>query len=349
MPPEHFTIQDFRLESGGVLAEASIAYLTLGQLAPDGRNAILMTHGYTSGPEYVLGGEGASEGSWAALVGPGRAIDTDRYFIVSSNMLGSSFGSTNAASIDPATGRPYGSRFPDLTLTDIVAAQRRLVEYLGIGHLVAVVGPSYGGFQAFAWAVNHPDFMDGIVAAVTSPKAPARGLEPPEARLAQDPNWNGGDYYDRGGVVETATRMRMETLRGYGIDAQLADRIPDPAAREAELHRIARAWAEQFDANSLVILRKALHGYDVEADFHRIRAHVLYILSRTDTLFPPSLAEPVIRKLRAAGVRAEYVELDSPYGHLASGRDAAKWEPALRRFLARLEEGGSAPNEVTHS
>ena len=137
-------------------------------------------------------------------------------------------------------------------------------------------------------------------------------------------------------MLDTSTQMRIETLRGYGIEAQLADRISDPAAREAELHRIARAWAGTFDANSLVILRKALQGYDVEPDFARIRARVLYVLSTTDTLFPPSLAEPVMRKLRDAGVRAEYVELESPYGHLASGRDAGKWAPALRRFLDAL-------------
>jgi homoserine O-acetyltransferase/O-succinyltransferase len=336
MSLQHFTIRGFPLQHGGVLAEATIAYLTLGRLAPDGRNAVLMTHGYTSGPEYVLGGEGASEGSWAALVGPGKPIDTDRHFVVSSNMLGSSFGSTNAASIDPATGGPYGSRFPDLTVTDIVNGQRRLLDHLGVRHLTAVVGPSYGGFQAFTWAVTFPDFMDGIVAAVTAPKAPPGRLEPLIARLARDPNWNGGDYYDRGGVLETATQMRMETLRGYGIDAQLAERIPDPAAREAELARIARAWAARFDANSLVILRKALSGYDVEPDLGRIRARVLYVLSTTDTLFPPSLAAPVMAKLHASGVRAEYIELDSPYGHLASGRDAEKWAPALRRFMGSL-------------
>lgn len=337
MPLQHFTIQDFPLE-GGVLAEATIAYLTLGRLAPDGRGAVLMTHGYTSGPEFVLGGEGASEGSWAALVGPGRPIDTGRHFVVSSNMLGSSFGSTNAASIEPGSGRPYGSRFPDLTVTDIVNAQRRLLDHLGVRHLTAVVGPSYGGFQAFTWAVAFPDFMDGIVAAVTAPKAPPGRLEPLLARLAKDPNWNGGDYYDRGGMLNTTTQMRMETLRGYGIDAQLAERIADPAAREAELARIARAWAERFDANSLVILRKALAGYDVEPDLGRIRARVLYVLSTTDTLFPPSLAEPVMAKLRAAGVQAEYFELDSPYGHLASGRDAEKWAPALRAFMSRLAD-----------
>ncbi|MGA9864985.1 MAG: alpha/beta fold hydrolase [Acetobacteraceae bacterium] len=340
MSLQHFTIPVFRLQRGGALAEATIAYLTLGRLAPDGRNAILMTHGYTSGPDYILGEEGASEGSWAALVGPGAPIDTDRCFVVSSNMLGSSFGSTNAASTDPATGKRYGSRFPELTVTDIVTAQRRLLDHLGVRHLRAVIGPSYGGFQAFAWAVTFPDFMHAIVAAVTAPRAPPGRLEPLLARLAQDPNWNNGDYYDRGGMLDTTTRMRIETLRGYGIEAQLADRIADPAAREAELHRIARAWAERFDANSLVILRKALQGYDVEPDFARVRARVLCVLSTTDTLFPPSLAEPVMRKLRDAGVRAEYVELDSPYGHLASGRDAGKWAPALRRFLDALPADG---------
>ena len=118
LPMQTHTIRDVRLAGGGVLAEARIAYLTAGRLAPDGRNAVLVTHGYTSGPRMIEGGESASEGSWAGLVGPGRPIDTERYFVVASNMLGSSFGSTNAASIDPATGRPYGSRFPELTVGD---------------------------------------------------------------------------------------------------------------------------------------------------------------------------------------------------------------------------------------
>ncbi len=254
-------------------------------------------------------------------------------------MLGSSFGSTNAASIDPASGRPYGSHFPALRVTDIVEAQRLLLEHLGVRHLVAVAGPSYGGFQAFQWAVSYPEMMEGVVAAVTAPRSPSGRLEALIERLARDPNWNGGDYYDTGGMVATTTEMRIETLRGYGLEAQLADRFSDPAAREAELRRIARAWAEQFDANSLVILRRALEGFDLEPEFGRVRARVLYVLSTTDTLFPPTLAEPVMAKLHAAGVRAEYVELNSPYGHLASGRDAEKWAPALRAFMRKLEGG----------
>ena len=254
-------------------------------------------------------------------------------------MLGSSFGSTNAASVDPAIGRPYGSRFPELSVTDIVTAQHRLLQHLGVRHLVAVVGPSYGGFQAFQWAVGFPDFMHGIVPVVTALKSPAGRVEPLIERLARDPNWRGGDYYDRGGVLGTTTEMRIETLKQYGIEADLAQRFPDPAGREAEIRRMARDWAERFDANSLVILRKAALRYDVATQLDRIKARVLYVLSTTDKLFPPTLAPEVMAKLRTAGVEAEYFELRSEYGHLASGLDAEKWAPKLRAFLAELPTG----------
>ena len=167
-----FTFSDFRLESGESLPEVTLAYVTRGRPAGDGRNAILVTHGYTSGPAMIAPGTISAEGAWSTLVGPGAPIDTDRYFVVCSNMLGSSFGSTNAASINPATGKPYGSKFPKITVADIVTAQMRLLEHLGVTHLRAVVGPSYGGFQAFQWAVTFPDFMDGVAPVVTSPLPP---------------------------------------------------------------------------------------------------------------------------------------------------------------------------------
>ena len=147
-------IGDLPLRSGGTLRAAELAYVTYGALAPDGRNAVLMTHGYTSSHLFADGG--TAEGDWSTLVGPGRPIDTDRLYVVSSNMLGSSFGSTAPRSTNPATGRPYGPDFPRLTVADIVAAQRRLLDQLGVKHLVAVVGPSYGGAQAFTWAPNTP-------------------------------------------------------------------------------------------------------------------------------------------------------------------------------------------------
>jgi homoserine O-acetyltransferase/O-succinyltransferase len=331
-----FTFADFALQGGDMLPEVTLAYVTRGRLAPDGRNAILVTHGYTSGPSMIEPGVGSSEGAWSTLVGPGAPLDTDRYFVVCSNMLGSSFGSTNGASTDPRTGKPYGSRFPKITVADIVTAQKRLLEHLGVTHLRAVVGPSYGGFQAFQWAVTFPDFMDGIAPVVTSPLPPQSDREAGlSAWFAKDPNWNGGDYYETGGVHETLTALRVDTLTRYGLLASLAERFPDP---EAELRRIASAWADVFDANSLFILGRAMATYDITPHYGRIRVPVLYVLSRTDALFPPGLASGVIAGLKAAGVDAAYVEIDSEHGHLASGADADKWAGALRGFIAKLED-----------
>ena len=171
-------IGDLSLRSGAVLRSAQLAYTTYGRLAPDGRNAVLLTHGYTSSQHMAgryagAGPETGAEGSWDGLVGPGKAIDTDRLFVVSSNMLGSSFGSTNAAFANPATGKPYGPDFPDITLVDVVNAQKALLDGLGVKHLLAVAGPSFGGYQAFQWGVTHPDFMDGLVAVVSAPRARA--------------------------------------------------------------------------------------------------------------------------------------------------------------------------------
>ena len=335
-----FVIRDFRLKSGIVMPAVTIAYRTLGVLAPDRGNVVLVTHGNTSGPQMIEPGGSTGEGSWNAIVGPGKAVDTNRFFAICPNMLGSSYGSTNAASIDPVTGRPYGPRFPDITVSDIVATQRALLDHLGIGRLVAIVGPSYGGFQAFQWAVDYPDMMKGIAPIVTSPLVPRErsegGVERLLAALSKDPNWNGGDYYDRGGVQETMTGMRIATLKTYGIEARLKDTMSDPAEIEAAIRREASAWAGGFDANSLIILAKALRGFDVTAQFGRIKSKVLYVLSRTDKLFPPEIAPGVMQGLKAAGVDADYFLLDSDYGHSASGLDAHKWTPRLKQFMDGL-------------
>ena len=324
-----FTFHDFRLTSGEILPEVTIAYVTRGRLGPDGRNAILVTHGYTSGPCMIEPGVASSEGAWSTLVGSAAPIDTDKYFVVCSNMLGSSFGSTNAASTDPRTGKPYGSTFPVIAVADIVTAQRRLLTHLGVSHLRAVVGPSYGGFQAFQWGVTFPDFMDGIVPVVTSPLPPQSDrIEGLMKWFGDDPNWNNGDYYENGGVKDTMTRLRIDTLTRYGLSVS-AD----------ELRRIASDWADAFDANSLFILGRAMESYDITKDYEKIRVPVLYVLSTTDALFPPTLAPGVIAGLRAAGVQADYFELESQHGHLASGADAAKWAPALAAFIRKLEAG----------
>ena len=331
-------IGDLTLASGTVLPNVRLAHVTYGRLAPGGRNAVLLTHGYTSSHMMAHPNpSGASEGSWAELVGPGRPIDTDRFFVVCSNMLGSAYGSTAPASFNPATGRAYGPDFPAITLPDIVMAQKKLLDLLGVRHLAAVVGPSYGGFQAFQWGISFPNFMDGLVPVVTAPRRPNdAGPDALQARLATDPNWNGGHYYEAGGIVATMTTIREETLRRYGMEAELAPRLPDKAERDAAIRATAAAWAHAFDGNSLLVLGRAMQGWDATPSFPRIKARLLYVLSRTDALFPPSLAPGVLADLKAAGVAAAYVEIDSEHGHLASGTDAAKWADALRGFMEAL-------------
>jgi homoserine O-acetyltransferase len=335
-----FVTTDFRLRSGIVMPAVTIAYKTLGRLSPARDNAVLVTHGNTSGPQMIDPGGSTGESSWSEIVGPGKAVDTDRYFAICPNMLGSSYGSTNAASIDPATGKRYGPRFPEIGVADIVATQRLLIDSLGIAKLVAIVGPSYGGFQAFRWAVDYPGMMHGIAAIVTAPIVPreraAGNVERLLTTLSKDPNWNGGDYYDRGGVLESMIQIRIGTLKTYGIETRLRATMSDPAEIEAEIRAEAARWAEGFDANSLIILAKALRGFDVTAQLGRIKSKVLYVLSRTDKLFPPELAPAVMPALKAAGVDADYFLLDSELGHSASGLDAHKWAPRLREFMASL-------------
>ena len=342
-----FATHDFQLESGVILPEVTLAYETYGTLAPDGRNAVLATHGYTSSHHFAgrygaiglaKGHKPGDVGSWDKLIGTGKAIDTDKLFVVASNMLGSSYGSTNPASTNPNTGKPYGPDFPRLTVGDIVHAQKRLLDSLGVKHLVAVAGPSYGGYQAFQWAVTYPDFMHGIVAAVSAPK----NMRPPSAtqqlldQLAEDKHWNGGWYYDKGGVVGRLTKMRVATLKSYGIEARLAPDYPDASEREAEVVKVAEPWAQNFDANALVVLRRALETFDTMPLFGTIEAKVLYVISRTDKLFPPAIAPGVMQALKAAGVDARYYEIDSELGHSASGFDGEKWAPTLKAFMAEL-------------
>jgi homoserine O-acetyltransferase/O-succinyltransferase len=329
-------IGDLALSGGGVLPKAEVAYVTYGRLAPDKGNVVLLTRGYTS--SHLMAEGPASEGSWADLVGPGLAVDTNRWFVVSSNMLGSAFGSTAPKSRNPATGRAYGPDFPDISVVDIVAAQRKMLDGMGIGKLATVVGPSYGGFQAFVWAIHHPNDVSAIVPVATGFKSPRNmDMDALKARFAQHPNWNRGHYYDAGGVDSVMMDIRHETLINYGVEVDLVERFgSDMSARNAMLEDMVRTWAAAFDAHSLLTLGRASNAYDASPHVHKIRAKVLYVLSRTDKLFPPSLELEVMGALKAAGVDARYHLLDSEHGHQASGRDGARWAPQLRAFMDAL-------------
>jgi len=342
-----FTSHDFALDLGGTLSKCDVAYETYGTLNARGDNAILVAHGYTSSAHvaghYARGkaAKGVPEdqpGWWDVLIGPGKAIDTTRYFVVGANALGSAHGSSGPNTIDPTTGKPYGPTFPEVTLRDSVRMQKLLLDSLGVTRLHAVVGPSMGGFQAFQWAVTFPDFMRGIVPTVTAP-AMRGGLAPIETliqRLAGDPNWNGGWYYENGGITSVLEEIRYDTLVQYGQREILAATIPDPAQRDAAIRATARTWAATYDGHSLVVLRKAIQRFDITAEYDRIRAKVLYVIAPNDKLFPGTIGPGYAADLRRAGVDITYVELVTDKGHLASHADAEQWAPMLRAFLDRL-------------
>jgi homoserine O-acetyltransferase len=344
-----FSARDFRLENGQTLPVLELAYETYGTLSPARDNAVLAVHGYTSS-HHAAGrnakgkqGRGVADGApgwFDGLIGPGKAIDTDRLFVVSVNALGSAHGSTGPNCLDPRTNRPYGPTFPEITMRDIVAAQKLLVDSLGLKSLVAVIGPSMGGFQSFQWAVSYPGFMKGIVPSVTAPRSPG-GLERLEAlqkRLAGDPNWNGGWYYDNGGIAATLEEIRFETLMAYGQNEILAETIADPKAREAAIRANARAWAQIYDGHSMVVLRKAIGSFDITGAYDKLKqAKVLYVQSPSDKLFDIAQSPHYVSDMRKAGVDVTYVELPTNKGHMASHADAALWAPILAAFMKRLQ------------
>jgi len=330
-----FSARDFRLENGQILPVLELAYETYGSLNAKGDNAVLVVHGYTSS-HHAAGtnapgkqGRGVTPGAagwFDGLIGPGKAVDTDKHFVISVNALGSAHGSSGPNAIDPRTGKPYGPTFPEITMRDMVASQKLLVDSFGIKGLVAVVGPSMGGFQSFQWAASYPGFMKGIAASVTAPRAPNRlgGLEALQKRLASDPNWNGGWYYENGGIPGVLEQIRYETLLNYG-------------QKEAEAKAAAANWAKIYDGHSLVTLRRAIDSFDITGDYAKLKnTKVLYVNSKTDKLFDIALCPGYVTDMRKAGVDVTYVELPSDKGHMASHQDAAMWAPILAAHMKSL-------------
>ena len=343
-----FSSKEFRLENGQALPVLELAYETYGTLSTKRDNAVLAVHGYTSS-HHAAGknaagkhGRGVAEGvaGWFdGLIGPGKAVDTDKYFVISVNALGSAHGSTGPNATDPSTGKPYGPTFPEITMRDIVASQKLLLDSLGIPGLVAVIGPSMGGFQSFQWAASYPGFLRGLVASVTAPRSPG-GLEQLQVlqnRLASDPNWNEGWYYDNGGIKKVLAEIRFETLSNYGQNEILAETIADPEKRKEAMRASARAWAEVYDGHSMVALRRAIGSFDITGQYEKLKGiKVLYVNSKSDKLFDIALCPGYVSDMRKAGVDVTYVELPSNKGHMASHADAAMWAPILSAFMKGL-------------
>jgi homoserine O-acetyltransferase len=356
----HHSIGPFEPELGGFLADVTIAYETWGELDDAGENAVLVAHALT-GDSHCAGGPSEAHrrgGWWDAMVGPGRAIDTESHFVVCSNVLGGCSGSTGPATLDPETGRPYGMRFPVVTIRDVVRAQRRLLEDLGVRRLALVIGGSIGGQQALEWAIEFPDFVEkAMPIGATGALGPqAIGLHGEIGRRAimADPDWQDGDYYGTGREPETGLAIaRMAGMMTYQSARGQWERFGRaPASRpalyrefggrfevESYLHYQGLDLAGRFDANSYLYLTRAMDLYDATAGYAsereaygRMEAEVRFVGISSDWLFPPEEVRATAEAAREAGANASYVEIRSENGHDAFLKDWDEMRAAVGPF-----------------
>ena len=346
------------LELGGRLEHVTVAYRTWGRLNAAGDNAVIVLHALTG--DSQAGGPG---GWWEPLIGPGSALDTDRAFVVCANILGGCRGTTGPASDDPLTGRPYGMRFPLITIGDMVAAQRALVERLGVRKLVAI-GGSIGGFQALEWATRHPGFVSGVVPVAASGALDAQGVAMNEIgrrALMADPDWRGGAYAADGVFPARGLAIaRMVGMVTYHSKESMDMRFGrNPATRpvlypsfgptfdvEGYLHYHGDALTRRFDANSYLYLTRAMDLYDVGRDggetawLQRIEAPISLVGIRSDWLFPAGPIRQLESRLRGLSKDVAYHELDSPHGHDAFLKEWDQMTDAVGPFVsARVAAG----------
>lgn len=350
----------FALEGGGSLAQVDIAYESWGTLDHDGSNAVLICHALT-GDSHAAGRAGPGHpapGWWDALIGPGRYIDTDRYFVVCSNVLGGCQGSTGPASTDPATGRPYGSSFPLVSIRDMVRAQALLADHLGIERWNCVIGGSMGGMQVLEWAAMFPERVGSIIAASSTAAASAQQIawsHIGRSVIEADPGFCGGDYYDlpagqgphRG--LELARQVAQVTYRSDEVFTErfgrnLVHNLDFGATRlfdvEGYLEYHGRKLVNRFDANSYLRLNRAMDFHDLgrgrgglEEAFARIKAPLLTVSVRSDSLYPPVQQRELHEGILAAGGTGTFMDLDSPHGHDGFLIEVVKLGPAIRKFL----------------
>jgi homoserine O-acetyltransferase len=339
------------LELGGRIEAVTVAYRTWGRLNAAGDNAILVLHALTG--DSLAAGPG---GWWDPLIGPGRALDTDQAFVICANILGGCQGTTGPASNDPLTGRPYGMRFPLITIGDIVNSQRALMERLGVRKLVAI-GGSIGGFQALEWATRHPELVSGVVPVAATGALDAQGVAMNEIgrrAIMADPDWRGGSYAAEGVFPSRGLAIaRMVGMVTYHSKESMDFRFGrNPATRpvlypsfgptfdvEGYLHYHGDALTKRFDANSYLYLTRAMDLYDVGRDggegewLRRIEAPVSLVGIRSDWLFPPGPIRALGDRLREFAIDVEYYELDSPHGHDAFLKEWEQMTRAIGSFV----------------
>ena len=361
----HFK-QPLLLQSGATLSDYTLVYETYGALNADASNAVLVCHALNAS-HHVAGvyeGQPKSTGWWDNMVGPGKALDTDRFFVIGVNNLGSCFGSTGPMHTNPATGKPYGASFPVVTVEDWVHAQARLADALGIRQFAAVMGGSLGGMQALAWSMLYPTRVGHCLVIASTPKLSAQNIafnDVARQAILTDPDFHDGDFYAHGVVPKRGLRVaRMighitylsdddmaekfgRDLRGddyqfgYGIDFEI----------ESYLRYQGDKFSEYFDANTYLLITKALDYFDPARTFHgdlsaalaNTRAEFLLVSFMTDWRFAPERSREIVQALVKNDRRVTYAEIDAPHGHDAFLLDDPRYMAVVRAYYDRIWQG----------
>ena len=359
-PRDYRCLDPFLFDSGASIPEFTLRYETYGTLARDRANAVLICHAL-SGDHHCAGINTLQDrkpGWWNNLIGPGKPIDTNRFFVICSNCLGGCQGSTGPASTNPETGRPYNLGFPVLTIRDFVRAQKRLLDHLGIDELFCVVGGSMGGMQVLQWAIEYPKIVKRILPLATSARQSVQAIafnEVGRCAIVQDPAWNGGDYTSGAGpnVGLAVARMmaHITYLSDKGLEAKFGrSKRSGGEAREifdvefeveSYLRYQGESFTNRFDANTYLYFSKALDHFDLygengrlEDAFSPVEARTLVIGFTSDWLFPPEHNQDIVHALLRSGKRAAYAELDMDLGHDSFLVQSPALYDLFRAFLA---------------
>jgi homoserine O-acetyltransferase len=330
-----------RLDCGSVLAPVNIRYETYGKLDDSKSNAILIFHALTGNSHVAKHNSNANSapGWWDCMVGPGKAFDTDKYFIVCSNVIGGCMGSTGPCSINPATGTAYNMNFPVLTIADMVRGQKRLMEHLRIDKWLAITGGSMGGMQALQWSVMYPESVGSVIAIATTPRLSPQGIAfdwVGRHAIMSDPAWDEGNYDvnlpEQGlaiaRMVGHITYLSDESMRKkFGRRLQEKDNYSFDFSKdfqvESYLDHQGQRFVERFDANSYLYMTRAMDYFDLSesgngdlrAAFAQTKSPFLVVSFSSDWLFPPSSSREIVKALRNNNVEVTYCEIESAYGH----------------------------------
>jgi homoserine O-acetyltransferase/O-succinyltransferase len=349
----------FMLESGESIGPVTLAYETYSRLDVDASNAILILHALT-GDAHAAGfhEEDENPGWWDDMIGPGRAFDTDRYFVICSNVLGGCKGSTGPSSENPVTGRPYGLEFPVITIRDMVNAQKRLLDHLGIDRLLAVAGGSMGGMQALQWVVSYPEKVaSAILIATTAEHTPQQIAfnEVGRQAIMSDPNWNNGDYYGLDLPDKGLSVARMIGHITYMSDDSMNEKFGRRVKDTKQAFKFSPEWGylhyrgynfiNRFDPNSYLYITKAVdsfavaNGKPLQKLLEGVRTKILIIAFSSDWLYPPYQSQQIVKACKMAGADATYCELKSHYGHDAFLVEFDEQTYLYTHFLKKVYDG----------